>query len=359
MFAILKRIFAVISPIMQQQITFPSGKVDYYFQETVNNLPQLHDSQHVLFITDEHIAQLYPDIFKERKTLVIPYGEGSKDLNTIASLADQLLSMETTRNTLLIGIGGGVVTDITGFLASVYMRGVNFGYVPTSLLGMVDAAIGGKNGVNVGLHKNMLGTFRQPEFILYNSTFLATLPDDEWSNGFAEVIKYASIFDADMFDELCTRDIAFYKNDIAALDSLIRRCVAWKNKTVQEDEHDDGPRKLLNFGHTVGHAIEKLCELPHGKAVGIGMVVACMISEAIMGNEINLAQQMQNLLQRYHLPTHIDFDIDAVMELLKTDKKRNDHTIDYIILRQPGSAFIQPLPLHIIEKVLRTYESNS
>lgn len=343
---------------MQQQVAFPSGTVNYYFGHSVNELAKLVDMEHAIFVTDEHIAQLYPHIFKNWRTLIIPAGEGSKDINTITSLTTQLLEMEATRHTLLIGVGGGVITDITGFLASVYMRGVRFGFVPTSLLAMVDAAIGGKNGVDVGLHKNILGTIRQPEFIFYDTNFLQTLPDEQWSNGFAEIIKYACIFDAGMFDELCNNAPSFYKKNTGALDDLIGQCVAWKNKTVVEDEHEKGSRKLLNFGHTVGHAIEKLCDLSHGKAVGIGMVVACILSEDIMDIDKSTTQQLQQLLQQYKLPVSIDINIHDVMKILKTDKKRKDDAIDYILLEQIGKGIIKPLPFAVIEKALRTYESN-
>ncbi len=243
----------------------------------MKTLWERYHKESTIIITNEHLGHLYPELVKEHKTLLVPPTESSKDTSTIASLAKQLLQMEVTRQTTIIGVGGGVVTDITGFLASTYMRGVPFGFVPTTLLGMVDAAVGGKNGVNVGMNKNILGTIRQPGFVLYDTRFLNTLPDDEWSNGFAEVIKYACIFDAELFAELGEHNISFYKdqND-DALATLIERCVAWKNKTVAEDERETGTRKLLNFGHTAAHAIENLYELPHGKAVGIGIVIAAM-----------------------------------------------------------------------------------
>jgi len=345
---------------MQQTIKFPSGEVSYVFQSSFDELWKTYDKEHTIIITNEQIAKLYSNLFKGLKILVIPPAESSKALDTIGSLAKQLLEMEATRKTLLIGVGGGVITDIVGFLASVYMRGVSFGFVPTTLLGMVDAAIGGKNGVNLGMNKNILGTITQPRFILYDTGFLDTLPDDEWSNGFAEIIKYACIFDADMFAELNKRNISYYKDENdEALGKLVEKCVDWKNKTVIADEKETGVRKLLNFGHTAAHAIENLYELPHGKAVGIGMVIACMVSTQTAGLDKRVAEQLTTLLTQYHLPVHLKIDARKAMEILKMDKKRKNDMIDYIVLEKIGKAAIQTLPFDVVENALIAYESHN
>ena len=344
---------------MVQQIAFPSGNVDFMFGSSFDELWQTYDKQQVVIITNEHIAKLYARLFKGLKILVIPPGESSKDLHTIGSLARQLLEMQATRKTMLIGVGGGVITDIVGFLATVYLRGVAFGFVPTTLLGRVDAAIGGKNGVNSGMHKNILGTITQPKFILYDVRFLDTLPDDEWSNGFAEIIKYACIFDADMFADLAGHNISCYQDhDDAALIELINKCAGWKIRTVQEDEKETGIRKLLNFGHTAAHAIENLYELPHGKAVGIGMVIAAMISEDVSGLDRRATDKLKTLLSQYHLPVQLKFNAKKAMDILKMDKKRVDDKIDYIVLEQPGKGAVHALPFDKIEKALAAYESN-
>jgi len=338
---------------MQQTVTFPSGTVEYHFQSSFSEYLGACDPNHTVLVTNEHIAHLYPQLFEGRKTLIIAPAESSKCLDTIGRLTKELIVLEATRKTTLIGVGGGVVTDITGFLASVYMRGVPFGFVPTTLLGMVDAAIGGKNGVNAGLNKNIIGTINQPNFILFDTGFLSTLPDEEWSNGFAEIIKYACIFDADLFAELGKNSISAYREhgntDLAA---LIERCVAWKNKTVAEDEHEQGVRKLLNFGHTAAHAIENMYELPHGKAVAIGMVIACMLSEDVMGLDKGVTVQLKELLNRYGLPVRHDIDVKQAMDILKMDKKRVNETIDYILLEEVGKAVIKPLPFSVIEHTL-------
>lgn len=342
---------------MLQQVAFPSGTVNYYFNSTFSALWNVYDMQQVIIITDEHIAALYPDILSGIPSIIIPAGEASKDVSIITHLAAKLVAMGATRQSLLIGLGGGMVTDLTGFLAAIFMRGVRFGFVPTTLLAMTDAAIGGKNGINMGLYKNMLGTIRQPEFILYDAAFLQSLPDVEWSNSFAEIIKYGCIFDAELFDELHTHSLQHYQENPAALQSIINRCVAWKNKTVIEDEHEKNSRKLLNFGHTAGHAMEKVYDLPHGYAVAIGMVIACILSEQHTGLHNTTTQQLVETLKKYGLPTHQQLDVTEVMNVLKADKKRNNNTIDYILLKQKGAAIITPLPLTLIEQALTTYES--
>ncbi|MFI5195972.1 MAG: 3-dehydroquinate synthase [Chitinophagales bacterium] len=346
---------------MKQAITFPSGTVDYLFRISFEELWNTYDQLHgAVIITNEHIAKLYAHLFKGHKTIVLSAMESSKDLHTIGGMARQLLEMEATRKTMLIGVGGGVITDITGFLASVYMRGVPFGFVPTTLLGMVDAAVGGKNGVNVGMNKNILGTITQPKFILYDTRFLDTLPDDEWSNGFAEIIKCACVFDADLYNELSKNSISYYKdkND-EVLDALIARCVNLKNKTVIEDEKETGARKLLNFGHTTAHAIENLYEISHGMAVGIGILIASMISTQVTGLDKGVTEELKKLLTKYHLPVRINIDTKKVMEILRMDKKRTGDTIDYILLEKIGKGVVCPLPFAVIEQTLVSYASDN
>jgi 3-dehydroquinate synthetase len=251
------------------------------------------------------------------------------------------------------------VTDITGFVASVYMRGVPFGFVPTSLLGMVDAAIGGKNGVNLGLHKNLIGNIQQPRFILYDAQFLQTLPEREWSNGFAEVIKYALLFDERMFTELSKKDISYYKENPNALSALIESCVNMKNKIVLADEQETGARKLLNFGHTTGHAFETLYQLPHGYAIGLGMIVACIISEKY-GLHSSAKNKLAIALLKYQLPITLDFDKNRVMDVLRMDKKADNDTVDFIMLQHVGEAVVKNIPFEVIENALAyfTYASS-
>ena len=339
---------------MQEVITFPSGQVKYLFESSIDALWQQYKPEQVILITDAHVAALYPQMFTSKRTIVLPAGEHSKSLATVEDITKQLLAMQATRSAILIGIGGGVISDITGFVASVYMRGIKFGFIPTTLLSMVDAAIGGKNGVNVGFNKNVTGTINQPDLILFDTAFLKTLPDTEWSNGFAEIIKYACLFDAELFRELSEHNIAYYQQNEAALQKVTARCVALKNKTVIEDEHEKGLRKLLNFGHTAAHAIENLYDLPHGQAVAIGMVIAATLSEHVTDLPPAATTQLKNILQQYKLPISYPIELGKAMDILKMDKKRTDESIDFILLHKIGEATIRPLPFDIIQKAIAT-----
>jgi 3-dehydroquinate synthase len=343
---------------MSYSVSFPGGDVSYEFESSFGQQGYFNPENGII-ITDSNIARLHEERFNGYRTIIVPGGEATKTLQHIDSVVNQLIGLEADRQTVLVGVGGGMVTDLTGFVAAIYMRGVSFCFVPTSLLGMVDASIGGKNGVNFGDYKNMLGTIRQPSFLLFDTEFLKTLPQQEWSNGLAEIIKYACIFDNELFEQLEQHDIDYYQHDQTALNALIRRCIDWKNKTVQEDELENGVRKLLNFGHTAGHAIEQKYDLPHGAAVAIGMVIACKISEKIAGLSPDITSRLIELLKRYKLPATLDFDADEIMNILKMDKKRTRSTIDYIVLEFLGHAAIRKLSLEDIREALNTFAHGS
>lgn len=340
---------------MQYSLSFPTREVNYVFGNAAQALDKLVNTAKCIFITDTNVAALYPDFFKGHKVIILPAGEENKSWGNIKLITEQLLQQEAHRGITLIAVGGGMVTDITGFVASIYMRGLSFGYIPTTLLGMVDAAIGGKNGINLGLHKNILGTIQQPSLILYDTAFLNTLPDKEWSNGFAEVIKYACLFDVELFESLSQHDIKFYKKHSTELEKLIARCVSWKNKIVLADEKEQGSRKLLNFGHTAGHAIETLYNIPHGHAVALGMLIACIVSEQVCRLGTGVRSNLVKLLQQYQLPVAHPINTAKVMDILKMDKKRNENDIDYIVLNRIGEGAVKTISFEIIHKALETF----
>lgn len=250
-------------------------------------------------------------------------------------------------------MGGGVVTDMAGYAASIFKRGMPLIQVPTSILGMVDAAVGGKNGVDVGAYKNMVGTIYQPEKIIFDYSLLKSLPKEEWINGFAEIIKHACIKDASMFSDLEAKDINYYLENITAASLLIETNVSIKKNIVENDETEEGDRKLLNFGHTLGHAIENAAKLKHGHAISIGMMAACHISEKV--NQFTNAEtiRLKNLFIQYQLPVSITLTDYNIWDVLLMDKKRNKDEMSFVVLNNIGSGTIKNIPLTQLEPLIK------
>ena len=336
--------------MIKKTFSFSSADVTYYINADFAYLEKLVSKEQAVIVTDENIFSKHQKKFKGWKTILIKAGEQFKIQVTADNIIQQLIDAGADRKTTLIGVGGGVITDITGYVAGVFMRGIKCGFVPTSVLAMVDAAIGGKNGIDVGLYKNMVGLIRQPAFLLYDFSLLKSLPNEEWVNGFAEVIKHACIKDAPMFTLLEQNKLSFFQKDFTALAKLIQRNALIKTKVVISDEFEKGERKLLNFGHTLGHAIENLYHIPHGHAVSIGMGVACKFSETITG--FKGTDRVVNVLKQYGLPPQFDFDKAETFRILKSDKKKDNQSINYILLNKIGRASIVSLPFTEIETLI-------
>ena len=217
---------------------------------------------------------------------------------------------------------------------------------------MVDASIGGKNGIDVGVYKNLVGTIRQPSFILQDLVFLKTLPQSEWENGFAEIIKHACIKDAAIFRQLERRNIGHFQKNKKELSALIQQNALLKTKVVRNDEFEKGERRLLNFGHTLGHALENQYELSHGQAISIGMTYACHISEQFTG--FKETSRVVNVLNKYGLPTYASFDKKKVFDVLKMDKKRERKEMNYILLEKIGKGMIQSISLKKLQQIIAT-----
>jgi 3-dehydroquinate synthase len=336
--------------MQRKTYTFSGKKTTYFFNAEFSLLEQLVDPAKTVIVTDENIFNAHWRKLKDWKTIVLQPGEENKIQSTVDSIIQQLIGYGADRKSVLIGLGGGVVTDITGYAASIYMRGIRFGFVPVSLLAMVDASIGGKNGIDVGPYKNLAGTIRQPEFLLYDSSFLKSLPNTEWVNGFAEIIKHACIKDAKLFRELEANNLRHYKNDKEALSKLVQKNAVIKSNVVMEDEFEHGERKLLNFGHTWGHAIETNYALPHGHAVSIGMVMACRLSEQLNG--FKGTDRVVELLEKYGLPVEMEVDKKKVFEVLKMDKMKVNTSMNYILLNDIGNAVIKSIPIEKLEVLI-------
>jgi len=329
----------------KQKVEFTSKTVDYIFDGSFSELAALFHKEKLVLITDENVFEHHSSKFEGYKTIRLPAGEAYKQQRTVDWIIDQLLEYQADRQTVIVGIGGGVITDMAGYAASIYKRGVKLVQVPTSVLAMVDAAVGGKNGVDVGPYKNQVGTIYQPDCVLFDYSFLQTLPEPEWINGFAEIIKHACIRDKEQFGFLAGKQIADFRNDPALIAWLIEKNVSIKISIVLKDELETGDRKLLNFGHTIGHAIEATYALSHGHAISIGMVLAGRISEAVNNFDAGEQQQMISLLERYQLPVRFSFDKEKVWEILVNDKKRENDSMSFILLDSIGTAIVKSIPL--------------
>jgi len=249
---------------------------------------------------------------------------------------DQLIELGADRKTTLVGVGGGVITDITGYVAGIYMRGIACGFVPTSLLAMVDASIGGKNGIDVGVYKNMVGLIRQPSFLLFDHSFLKSLPKVEWQNGLLQ-----------------SHRLTDFQRDTQLLAKLIERNVLIKTKVVVNDEFEKGERKLLNYGHTLGHAIENIYELSHGQAISIGMTYAALMSKQLKG--FKQADELIAVLDKYGLPTFAEFDTKEAFRILQKDKKKDNQQISYILLEKIGKGVVQPLLFVQLKEIFKQF----
>ena len=294
-------------------------------------------------VSDSTVAPLYLQKLEQQFTLpvthtVIPAGEEHKRLATVEGIYHDLLANGMTRKDLIVALGGGVVGDITGFAAATFLRGVSLCQIPTTLLAQVDSSVGGKTGVDMPEGKNLVGAFYQPRLVLIDPAVLATLPDQTFADGMAEVIKYGYISNREILDMVSAPD---YKKNI---ERIICECVRIKRDVVTIDEHDTGLRMILNFGHTIGHAAEKLgnyVDLTHGQAVAVGMVAAMRLS-AMLGNE-DLSERLIGILEHIGLPTELKYGREDIYRSLLSDKKKFGATVNFILVREPGRAEITPI----------------
>ena len=299
-------------------------------------------------------------VFKNVRIFSIKSGEKSKNINTVMDLAHKLLSNQCSRNSLFIGLGGGVIGDLTGFLSAIYMRGVPLINIPTSLLAMVDSSIGGKNGIDTIEGKNLLGTFKQPENVIINQDFLHSLPRNELINGMAEVIKYGLINDGDFFKYIENNNEKIFNLDEDVIHYVIYKSCLTKKEFVEADTNEKSIRKILNFGHSIGHAIEKLSnyKISHGNAISIGMIFDLWFSSNYFEQEVSHIEKVKRIFKKFGLMTDIPkkFKTRDIINNIKFDKKGNGEHIDYILLEEIGSPKIVNIRIdYELEQALNDY----
>ncbi len=324
-------------------------------EKTGEYLDKVLKSKTVVIITDDIVDKLYykkvyNSLIDNDYTVykyVIKNGEQSKNSDNYIKILNFLAKNRLTRKDALIALGGGVVGDLTGFVAGTYLRGIDFVQIPTTLLADVDSSVGGKTAIDLDEGKNLCGVFYQPKVVLCDYTTLQTLPDEIYRDGCAEVIKYGIISDKNLFDKL--------KNDVKTQEEdVIQRCVYLKSDIVNKDEFDNGIRQLLNFGHTIGHAIEKCSKytISHGSAVAIGMVLIAKASYDMGLCSKEDYKEVVDIIKMYNLPTTTSFDMESLYDVMLSDKKRAGESINLVVLKEIGNCELMKVSIEKMKEIM-------
>lgn len=316
-------------------------------------LPQLLPAKRVIVITDSNIDRHYHSLVEQYEHIIIGLGETSKTLHTLDVIYRRLIEMGADRSTFILGIGGGIVTDIAGFAASTYMRGVEFGFVSTTLLGQVDASVGGKNGVNMDGYKNMVGTFNQPSFVVCDVDMLRTLPKREFRTGLAEIIKAGIIADATLFEQLEGCDFDSLLNNHELLGEIVYRAIKVKADIVERDERESGDRRKLNLGHTLAHAIEKCSsEMNHGEAVAVGLSLIAGVAVKRGLLSASDAERINSLLLRAGFVLDSPVQMRQLLKAARKDKKSEGEQIYVVFPTRIGDCQVEALPVEEFEELI-------
>jgi len=335
----------------------PTAKSEIYVGKSWKSVRDLLPNRGIAIITDDNVLRLYGNMFPDFPVFSVAPGEESKKISVIENLAYELLNADIDRDGFLLSIGGGVVSDITGFLASVYMRGIKFGSISTTLLSQVDASVGGKNGVNLGDTKNIIGSIKQPAFVICDPILLSSLPEDEYLSGLAELIKTAIIGDSDLFEMIEKNLDAIINRDTELLSALIAKAVMFKSSVVSEDELETGLRRILNFGHTFGHAIELTQNVKHGFAVASGMELATWFSFVkglICKDE---RDRIIDILKKFKLTGAKLTDENEMRRLVLHDKKKTGDSINFVFSEGIGQTTVKMINIAEIMEFYVTFIS--
>ena len=355
-------------------VKVPLGVRSYTISIGKDLLPRLGTECKRLFlgqrcavITDKHVAPHYGKAAVENlkaagfeaALITVPAGETAKSLKIVAACYDQLAEHRLERKSFVIALGGGVVGDLAGFVAATFLRGMDFVQVPTTLLVQVDSSVGGKVGVNLKAGKNLVGAFWQPRFVLCDLDTLETLPVREYRAGLAEIIKYGIIHDVELFKRLEQVMPKLLQREPDTLSSVVARCCQIKAGVVGQDETESGLRAILNFGHTIGHALEAISSYGkylHGEAIAIGQVMAARLSTELLGFPQRDVERIVTLFEKAGLPTHVKLNEaqrEKLFEAMRHDKKVSEEVVKFVLVNKVGQvSFGQPVPFDLIEKVL-------
>lgn len=306
-----------------------------------------------VIVTDSNVAPFYSAAVAESlekegfstDKFVFPAGEKSKNAQTFIDILEYLASEKITRSDLLVALGGGVVGDITGFAASCYLRGIDFVQIPTTLLAAVDSSVGGKTAIDLKAGKNLAGAFYQPIAVVCDTDTFSTLPEKEIACGYAEVIKYGILFDKEFCDSLV--------NGGCDIGEIVEKCVIFKRDIVERDEFDNGERKLLNFGHTAAHGIEKVSgyNLTHGQAVAVGMVIATKIAENVGLCKKETYKEVESVLIKFGLPVKYDITADELCEAALSDKKRLSGKLTLVLPEKIGKCVLYDVNVENLKEI--------
>lgn len=314
------------------------------FGSSPQELPSQHSDRTVLICDPEVLLRHSHRLPPRFRLITLKKGEAHKTLSTVRRLYLDFLRHGVDRSFLIIGVGGGITCDITGFAAATFMRGIPFAFIPTTLLAQVDAALGGKNGVNLKGYKNMVGSFAQPQFVFCDPEFLGTLSLGEFRCGLAELVKSAAVADAELFTFLEEQADTLLDRDETVLQQAILGAQRVKLELVKRDEREHGERRLLNFGHTLAHALEKSGPIRHGEAVSIGMSFACTLSVHLGLAKASEMKRLTSLLHRLGLPLAMEAQRQSATEALGKDKKNRGQAIDLVLLKQIGEGTVRTVP---------------
>lgn len=334
-----------------------AGTSEIWFRDCYGRLQELLP-RHAVLLTDRNVYELYHQQMPDIPRIVIEPGEENKTLKTVERVAARMLEYKTGRNGFLLAMGGGMVTDLAGFVASIYLRGIPFGFVSTTLLSQVDASIGGKTGVNFRGLKNMLGVFRQASFVLCDPRFLATLSDLEFYSGMGELIKHALLFDEDLWTCLQQQAVRSLKQKPELLTEWTERSVRHKARVIRQDPEEQGRRRILNLGHTFGHAYESLTKQPHGICIFKGLQDSIALS-GIMGiMSQGKSDEMITALRRMKMPEFKLPPVNDVLDIVAFDKKSRDDKVLFACLRGVAEPEIVKLSSDTLSEGYREIRQN-